>query len=72
MILHAGDFMALPVLTQLRAIGEVRGVYGNMDDAQLRAMLPASTVVELPGATCWVPDGWRGETDPHGTLVLRR
>jgi N-methylhydantoinase A len=29
-------------------------------------------LVELPGATCWVPEGWAGETDPHGTLVLRR
>ena len=29
-------------------------------------------LVELPGATCWVPDGWSGETDEHGTLVLRR
>jgi N-methylhydantoinase A len=29
-------------------------------------------IVELPGATAWVPAGWRGATDPHGTLVLRR
>jgi len=29
-------------------------------------------LVELPGATCWIPDGWSGETDAHGTLVLRR
>jgi N-methylhydantoinase A len=29
-------------------------------------------VVELPGATCWVPDGWSGETNDDGTLVLRR
>jgi N-methylhydantoinase A len=29
-------------------------------------------VLELDGATCWVPAGWRGDTDPHGTLVLRR
>jgi N-methylhydantoinase A len=29
-------------------------------------------VVELEGATAWVPDGWAGETDPHGTLVLRQ
>ena len=29
-------------------------------------------VLELEGATTWVPAGWAGETDPHGTLVLRR
>jgi N-methylhydantoinase A len=28
--------------------------------------------LELDGATAWVPDGWAGETDAHGTLVLRR
>ena len=25
-------------------------------------------VLELDGATAWVPAGWAGETDPHGTL----
>jgi N-methylhydantoinase A len=29
-------------------------------------------VVELEGATAWVPAGWAGETDAHGTLVLER
>jgi len=29
-------------------------------------------LVELPGATCWVPEGWSGETNGDGTLVLKR
>ncbi len=29
-------------------------------------------VLEFPGATCWVPAGWSGQSDPHGTLVLKR
>jgi N-methylhydantoinase A len=29
-------------------------------------------ILELPGATVWVPEEWSGRTDPHGTLVLRR
>jgi N-methylhydantoinase A len=29
-------------------------------------------LVELPGATCWVPAGWSGETNDDGTLVLSR
>jgi N-methylhydantoinase A len=29
-------------------------------------------LVELSGATCWVPAGWSGETNDDGTLVLRR
>jgi N-methylhydantoinase A len=28
-------------------------------------------VLELEGATAWVPEGWAGETDAHGTLILR-
>jgi N-methylhydantoinase A/oxoprolinase/acetone carboxylase beta subunit len=29
-------------------------------------------LLALPGATVWVPDGWNGKTDEHGTLVLNR
>jgi N-methylhydantoinase A len=29
-------------------------------------------VLELEGATCWVPAGWSGERDRHGSLVLGR
>jgi N-methylhydantoinase A len=29
-------------------------------------------LVELDGATCWVPAGWHGETNDDGTLVLTR
>ncbi len=28
-------------------------------------------VLELDGATAWIPGGWAGATDAHGTLVLR-
>ena len=29
-------------------------------------------LLALPGATVWVPGGWSGKTDEHGTLVLDR
>jgi N-methylhydantoinase A len=29
-------------------------------------------LIELPGSTCWVPEGWQGETNADGTLVLAR
>jgi N-methylhydantoinase A len=29
-------------------------------------------IVELSGATVWIPAGWGGATDPYGTLVLTR
>jgi N-methylhydantoinase A len=37
-----------------------------------RHTVEGPALVELPGATCWVPPGWRGETNDDGTLVLRR
>ena len=46
LILHAGDVVAAGYLEELRALGPVEAVHGNMDDAELRARLPARLVVE--------------------------
>jgi uncharacterized protein len=40
LIIHAGDLTAVSVLEQLRGIGEVAAVQGNVDDAAVRALLP--------------------------------
>jgi N-methylhydantoinase A len=37
-----------------------------------RRRVEGEAVFELEGSTCWVPPGWAGETDEHGTLVLER
>jgi N-methylhydantoinase A len=37
-----------------------------------RRSVKGPAVLELEGSTCWVPAGWSGATDEHGTLVLRR
>jgi len=42
----------------------------DIDGPKLAARGPQ--VLELDGSTAWVSEGWTGETDPHGTLVLRR
>ena len=50
-ILHAGDFIELSVLEQLRALGPpVHAVRGNVDSAELQARLPLVTVVPAGGA----------------------
>src|SRR5262249_45411262 len=49
LILHAGDFTAAGVLEELRAFARVEGVLGNMDDGELRALLPERRVVEVAG-----------------------
>jgi putative phosphoesterase len=51
LLLHAGDFVAVEVLRELEAIGPpVVGVHGNVDNAQLRRLLPAERVVDVAGA----------------------
>jgi hypothetical protein len=51
LILHAGDFMELAVLTELEALGPpVHGVRGNVDSAVLQARLPLTRIVEAAGA----------------------
>jgi len=47
LIIHAGDFVTLDVLEELRAIGPVIGVHGNVDNAAVRAALPATTIVPV-------------------------
>jgi uncharacterized protein len=50
LILHAGDVVASDVLGELEALGPpVQAVHGNMDDATLRALLPAALVAEAGG-----------------------
>ncbi len=49
---------------------EVRAAPELDVDGPARAV-SGPAVLELEGATAWVPEGWSGETDAHGTLVLR-
>jgi uncharacterized protein len=51
LILHAGDFVTADVLRELRALGPpVEGVHGNVDDAQVRSLLPSARMVTAGGA----------------------
>jgi uncharacterized protein len=47
LILHAGDLATAGVLADLRALGPpVEAVYGNVDDHEVRALLPSARLVE--------------------------
>jgi putative phosphoesterase len=51
LILHGGDFSAVVVLDELRALGPpVQAVHGNADEPALRELLPKELVVEAGGA----------------------
>lgn len=49
LIIHAGDLVTPSVLRELQALGQVAAVYGNVDDASLRRMLPLSRTIEADG-----------------------
>jgi uncharacterized protein len=49
LILHAGDLFTVSVLRELTALGPVVAVYGNVDEAGVRAVLPAATSVSADG-----------------------
>jgi putative phosphoesterase len=51
LILHAGDFVTADVLAELRALGPpVEAVHGNVDDAEVRMLLPSARMVRAGGA----------------------
>ncbi len=49
LIVHVGDFVALTVLDELRELGPVAAVHGNMDAPELCAALPDRATVEAEG-----------------------
>jgi len=52
LVLHAGDFVRLSVLEELQRLGPpVHAVHGNVDDPDLRALLPARRVVRVDGCS---------------------
>jgi putative phosphoesterase len=48
---HAGDFSEPSVLAELRELGPVVAVHGNVDSAELRRELPESLSLDLDGVT---------------------
>ena len=50
LIVHAGDLSTQPVLEEIQGYGRVVAVHGNVDDAGVRAALPAIATVDVEGA----------------------
>jgi N-methylhydantoinase A len=62
---------ALPIeLVAVRTAETTPGPPLELRGPALEVRGPA--LVELEGASCWVPAGWSGGTDAAGTLLLRR
>jgi putative phosphoesterase len=51
LIVHAGDFSDATVLAELRELGPVAAVHGNVDSPDLRRELPEAISLDLEGVT---------------------
>jgi putative phosphoesterase len=51
LIVHAGDFSEASVLAELRELGPVAAIHGNVDSPQLRRGLPETLSLDVGGAT---------------------
>lgn len=50
LVIHAGDFVTVAVLAELRELAaRLEGVHGNVDEPALRTLLPQRLVVEAEG-----------------------
>lgn len=50
LVLHGGDFVSVGFLEELKGLGPpVEGIHGNMDEPDLKALLPKERVVEVDG-----------------------
>jgi putative phosphoesterase len=58
LIIHLGDFTGKGLLSDLRGLGDFRGVSGNMDSPAVRAVLPEDDVVEVSGKRLGLIHGW--------------
>jgi uncharacterized protein len=50
LILHAGDFVAADFYRWMLELAPLEAVHGNMDDAELKQLLPARRIVEVEDA----------------------
>jgi uncharacterized protein len=71
LIVHAGDFVSVGVLEELRRLGPVEAVHGNMDEPALRSLLPVERVLEVGGARIGVVHDGGPRSGREARLVAR-
>jgi putative phosphoesterase len=57
LIIHAGDFTDVQVLKELKRLGEVKAVQGNMDSTELKTILPVREIVEIENKRIGITHG---------------
>jgi len=57
LIIHAGDFIDVQVLKELKRLREVKAVQGNMDSTELKTVLPVQEIVEIENKRIGITHG---------------
>jgi putative phosphoesterase len=57
LIIHAGDFTDVQVLKELKQLGEVKAVQGNMDSRELKAVLQVKEIIEIENKRIGITHG---------------
>ncbi|MFN5237604.1 MAG: metallophosphoesterase family protein [Bacteroidota bacterium] len=70
---HAGDFGSLELITRLQDFKPLRGVYGNIDDARIRAQFPLDLRFECDGVPVFMTHigGYPGKYVPRVKKILQ-
>ena len=63
---HAGDWGSMEIVNKLRAFKPVRGVWGNIDSHDIRAIFPQHNRFMCEGVKVWLTHigGYPGKYDP--------
>jgi putative phosphoesterase len=71
---HAGDFGLVAVLDELQAFKPLRGVFGNVDGAEVRACVPEDLVWDCGGMKIYMTHiaGYPGAWDKRAKVEIKR
>lgn len=69
LIIHAGDFCSLDILTRLKRIKQVNAVFGNMDEVEIRRIFPKRQILEIDSSSIGL---FHGEGSPKTILEVIR
>jgi uncharacterized protein len=73
LILHAGDIGSQEVTDKLKAFKPLYAVYGNIDEAKLRAEFPENQIMEIEGCKIFMTHiaGAAGKYNPRVNAVIQ-
>ncbi len=69
-IWHAGDFGGLEIAQRLQGFKTLRGVYGNIDDSQIRQQFPEDQRFDCEGVDVWMTH-IAGRPGRYGSRIRR-